>query len=80
MRVEEIAAEKDRFGQWIPCSERLPELDIPVLAQWKRYYSDESRINILCLNNLGEWYGDLGMPNGKIIAWLPLPEPYKEKE
>lgn len=27
MRVEEIVAEKDGFGKWIPCSERLPEND-----------------------------------------------------
>ena len=63
--------------QWIPCSERMPELDTPVLAQWRRYYSDENNIDILYLNGLGEWYADLGMPNGKIIAWMPLPEPYR---
>lgn len=76
----EDAAEKEEFGRWVPCSERLPELDTPVLAQWRRYYSDENNIDILYLNGLGEWCADLGMPNGKIIAWMPLPEPYKEKE
>lgn len=73
----EDAEEKDRLCQWIPVSERMPELDTPVLAQWRRYYSDENNIDILYLNGLGEWYADLGMPNGKIIAWMPLPEPYK---
>lgn len=73
----ENVAEESR---WIPVSERMPELDTPVLAQWRRYYSDENNIDILYLNGLGEWYADLGMPNGKIIAWMPLPEPYKEGE
>lgn len=74
---QENAVEESR---WIPVSERMPELDTPVLAQWRRYYSDENNIDILYLNGLGEWYADLGMPNGKIIAWMPLPEPYKEGE
>ena len=75
----EDAEEKDRLGQWIPCSEKLPEVNIPVLTQWEVYYSGEIRIEILYLNELGRWYGDSGEPNGKVIAWMPLPEPYKEK-
>ena len=63
-------------GKWIPCSERLPELNTPVLTQWGVYYSGGIRIEILHLNELGRWYGDLGKPNGKVIAW-PLPELYK---
>lgn len=65
-------------SRWIPCSEKLPEVNIPVLAQWRIYYSGENRIDILCLNDLGRWHGDLGEPNGKVIAWMPLPEPYRE--
>ena len=66
--------------QWTSCSERLPELDTPVLTQWRRYYSGENNIDILYLNELGEWYADLGVPNGKVIAWMPLPEPYREEK
>lgn len=72
--------ENEIVSKWIPCSERMPELDTPVLAQWRRYYSDENNIDILYLNGLGEWYADLGMPNGKIIAWMPLPEPYRQND
>lgn len=75
----EDAKDTNVLSKWIPCSEKLPEVNIPVLAQWRRYYSDENNIDILYLNGLGEWCADLGMPNGKIIAWMPLPEPYKEK-
>ena len=72
--------EKDDFGKWIMCSERLPELNTPVLTQWGVYYSGGIRIEILHLNELGRWYGDLGEPNGKVIAWMPLPESYKEEK
>ena len=76
----EDAEEKDRLGQWIPCSEKLPEVNIPVLAQWGIYYSGENRIEILYLNELGRCDGDLGEPNGKVIAWMPLPTLYEEGE
>lgn len=76
----EDAEEKDRLGQWIPCSEKLPEVNIPVLAQWGIYYSGENRIEILYLNEFGRWHGDLGEPNGKVIAWMPLPTPYEKGE
>lgn len=59
---------------------RLPELNIPVLTQWGVYYSGEIRIEILYLNELGRWYGDSGEPNGKVIAWTPLPDPYREEQ
>lgn len=67
-------------GKWISCSERLPELNTPVLTQWGVYYSGGIRIEILHLNELGRWYGDFGEPNGKVIAWMPLPEPYKQND
>lgn len=76
----EDAEEKDRLGQWIPCSEKLPEVNIPVLAQWGIYYSGENRIEILYLNEFGRWHGDLGEPNGKVIAWMSLPTPYEKGE
>ena len=59
---------------WIPCSERMPEV-------CGRY---------LCTNNDPGEYGVgidtwLGDENGwlyyeKTIAWMPLPEPYKEDD
>ena len=43
-------------------------------------YSGEIRIEILYLNELGRWHGDSGEPNGKVIAWMPLPTLYEEGE
>lgn len=80
--VDRLAMYEDREekGRWIPISEQLPEVNIPVLAQWGIYYSGENRIEILYLNEFGRWHGDLGEPNGKVIAWMPLPTPYEEGE
>ena len=79
LAMYEDREENDEFGKWIPYNDRLPELNIPVLTQWGVYYSGEIRIEILYLNELGRWYGDSGEPNGKVIAWMPLPTPYEEK-
>lgn len=80
--VDRLAMYEDQEekGRWIPISEQLPEVNIPVLAQWGIYYSGENRIEILYLNEFGRWHGDLGEPNGKVIAWMPLPTPYEEGE
>lgn len=80
LAMYEDREENDEFGKWIPCNDSLPELNTPVLTQWGVYYSGGIRIEILHLNELGRWYGDLGEPNGKVIAWMPLPTPYKKGE
>ena len=58
---------------WIPCSERLQEDYIHVLCQFT-------------LGGMGECYiahgvfhvvGGLVMTCNEVIAWMPLPEPYK---
>lgn len=60
---------------WIPISERLPEDYIHVLCQ---FY----------LGGMGECYlahgafhvvGGLVMTCNEVVAWMPLPEPYKEE-
>ena len=52
--------------KWIPCSERLPEAGVSVIVTSKGGYVYTSNIAH------GEWeYG------GDVIAWMPLPEPWK---
>ena len=69
--------------QWIPCSERLPKPNEVVLLC--------GQYNMLCgyINDEGRWYSmsgdgwetDMEFPDkGKIIAWMPLPEPWKGDE
>ena len=64
--------------RWIPCDERLPEDDVEVLAtvtgvNGKRYVEQGSCIS-------GTWclaYDHLRFgSDARVIAWMPLPEPY----
>lgn len=56
--------------RWIPCSERLPEVKQKVLVQ----YADESMATKRC-NDAGhlQWF------YSNAVAWIPAPEPYRQK-
>jgi len=56
--------------RWIPVSERLPNFNDIVLASADSDY-DELRVILTVYNAEEFWF------NGKIKAWMPLPEPYK---
>lgn len=55
--------------QWIPCSERLPDKNGKYLVVGR-----QKAINILKFDG-GRWYGKWG-----VVAWMPMPEPYKGEE
>ena len=68
---------------WIPVEERLPEEEVSVLAQWEKY---DKYLNVKLIYLDVMWLDDAekkvfetinGVPNGKVIAWRPLPEPYR---
>ena len=54
--------------QWIPCSERLPDQNGKYLVVGR-----QKAINILKFDG-GRWYGKWG-----VVAWMPLPSPYREE-
>ena len=58
--------------RWIPCSERLPEKNCRCLTTNTAWGAFEVDWNVW-IN--GEWL----YQNEKPIAWMPMPEPYKEK-
>ena len=67
--------------KWIPVTERLPENDVEVIATG--VYMDHNQYVEIASCNDGRWssYMDEYKVNPtlhKIIAWMPLPEPYKE--
>lgn len=80
----EDAAEKEEFGRWIPCSERLPKPDKYILLSFSNYsglvigrYEED--------DGGGAFYeGDSLTPLTQydvfVNAWMPLPEPYREVE
>lgn len=63
---------EERFAEtkWISVSERLPNFNDIVLASADSDY-DELRVILTVYSGEEFWF------NGKIKAWMPLPEPYK---
>ena len=68
---------------WIPVEEQLPEEKKSVLVQWEKY---DRHLNVTLTYLDVMWLDDAdekvfetinGVPNGKVIAWRPLPEPYR---
>ena len=81
-RLENFFKEKENDG-WIPVDDRLPEEEVSVLVQWEKY---DRYINITLTYLDVMWLDDAeekvfetinGVPNGKVIAWRPLPDPYR---
>ena len=66
--IETLMAEGEiydiEYSRWIPVSERLPEEDGLYLV-----YTEEQPF--VCSFKDGEFFID------EVIAWMPLPEPYK---
>lgn len=61
----------DAIPHWIPVTERLPEYGEAVLTIAQ---DDVYEVNHIVDDVHGEWFWE---DNGKVIAWMPLPEPYK---
>jgi len=70
--LEELKSLREK-SKWIPCSERLPENAMNVIAQ----FSDGTVTELRYAGN-GIFEGIYEYSTRVIIAWMPLPEPYKE--
>lgn len=72
-------AEEQIKSKWIPCSERLPEKNKPVLGWYKDNPFSGYTHGIVMKTHTG-WVFDYGNHYcSSVAAWMPLPEPYKEK-
>jgi hypothetical protein len=65
--------------KWILCDEKLPDKGMTVLLQ-----TAGNQMTVAFLDKKSEWYvdsGDYFCTNlcAKPIAWMPLPEAYKEE-
>lgn len=67
---------RENKGEWIPVSERLPEKNVWVLVTVEK--SGKCFQEIMRRSNYFEaWIDDIDYYTDEIIAWQPLPEPYK---
>lgn len=86
LRLVNLLEEEQEKHRWIPCSEQLPEDPVPDafygLSEMDTYpeyivmVADAQEPTFLKYAGGGEWYGDGNFY--KVIAWMPLPAPYKE--
>lgn len=58
------------FGFWVPIKERLPNKNSYVIACFDDGF-------ITCVEYTDNWV--LWADSGEVIAWMPLPKPYKEE-
>ena len=77
--------------KWLPCSERLPDVSGRYLvtrglkaagAIWNRVYIANFSDLMGLKSSLIFWQGNVGKSDFErlddVIAWMPLPEPYRE--
>lgn len=83
--LEKQMSSSEKPDKWIPVSERLPEKDGQYLITVKYKHVNDSYEDVYAEH--GEWhdgrwdmfcFGHCGEVEG-IIAWMPLPEPYKQE-
>lgn len=80
-RYSRIVNEAPTVNRWIPCNERMPEIDVDVIVFYPSW--DDKSIQVAHLNydkltfelSDGEFY----FPASAVTHWMPRPEP-PEKE
>lgn len=83
--TEHINKSSDCSSGWIPCSEKMPEEGVCVLVWYEYYrygeYNRLFRTHGISYTFEGKWSGFVNGSSGwrelRIIAWMPLPEPYR---
>ena len=83
--IEELSAKLSASNEWIPCSERLPEHPenddyYLVTIQCEHYDGWDDYVTGFAEWTKGGW-DELSCYIGqiKVVAWRPLPEPYRGK-
>lgn len=79
-------SEAERPQEWIPCSERLPEVghDVLITKEPFKIKGYEQKVikakrSVDPRSGKIEWWSpEFGtLTNKAVLAWMPLPEPYK---
>lgn len=88
------ALEEQQKYRWIPVTERLPEEEGEYICQVESecvcilgFTKDASKVDWFCFGDkfkgktlFYEFDYELGYYEREAVAWMPLPEPYKEVE
>ena len=82
LAMYEDAEEKEEFGRWIPCSERLPEDESYILVLFENStmpdiarYEENDEGGTFYPGDDEKSYSSYGF---FVNAWMPLPKPYRE--
>lgn len=70
--VEDLIKSQPKVGEWIPCSERMPDDNGKYLVTTSK---GEVKLDFYFTFKDGGSFDDW-----RTIAWMPLPEPYREEE
>lgn len=86
-QVLELIDMTPTIDQWIPCSERLPEPNRHDALNVDVYYLAQTEFGDMIVASYNEshegtkWWEQIysyRIFDDEIVAWMPLPEPYKE--
>lgn len=82
--IKIVKQEAEQYNNgWIPCSDRLPEEKInPITKDYYVYpvtYRNENIEDVRYYSyGNGHWHHCLQIMDDFVVAWQPLPEPFKE--
>lgn len=83
-----LVEKQPKVGEWIPCSEMLPSIDMsyPNAKDYLVYY-EHGYYDVASYSNINRfWHEHTTKPYWncaqycKVVAWMPLPEPYRGEE
>lgn len=77
-RLEERVSELEERLEWIPCSERLPDTDVPVLVSDGVYVWEDELQEDYEDGKTMYWWDSQCSFDFNDTAWMPLPKPYRE--
>lgn len=77
-------AEFPSVNQWIPCSEKMPDKFGMYWVCTKGGYQLQAELTVNMGGHLDDpwvvWALPFGYPKTEVLAWMPLPEPWKGEE
>lgn len=72
----EDAEDTNVLSKWIPCNERMPKGTVLCCDD-----RGNMLVGLLCKEEAGYTaYGDDGQEMYNCVAWMPLPEPYRQND